>query len=285
MEAAEAVLPILVHMQANLDADLALGTLAARAGYSASHFHRAFQGEVGETIKAHVLRLRLERAAFRLGFHGGPIIAVAFDCGFGSHESFTRAFRRYFGVTPSAYRRGERGGRNPVSLPPIIRTPGVTSLSATRLAVLPATHVAFIRHVGPYETVDPALWTRLREWSASRIEASPPVLLGIGHDSPATTSPDRLRFDAAIAVPGSFPADGAIGHQMLPAGAYALTSHAGSYAELGSAYATIFARLVARDDLTIIGLPVIEVYHTTRIDPGRAMNHTDIYVPVLPKEG
>ncbi|MGD9740652.1 MAG: GyrI-like domain-containing protein [Bauldia sp.] len=285
MEAADAVLPILVHVQANLDADLALGTLAARAGYSPFHFHRAFEDEVGETLKAHVLRLRLERAAFRLGFHAGPIVAIALDCGFGGHETFTRAFRRHFGVTPSAYRRGERSGSDPAAGPGIMRTPGVSSLSTTRLASLPATHVAFIRHVGPYEKVDPALWTTLRDWSAGRALTAPPVMLGIGHDSPATTPPHRLRFDAAIAVPGPFPAEGAIGHQVLPACLYALTSHAGSYDELASAYATIFARLFARDDLMIVGLPVIEVYHTTRIDPGRAMNHTDIYIPVLRKEG
>ena len=109
--------------------------------------------------------------------------------------------------------------------------------------------------------------------------------MGIGHDSPSTTAPDRLRFDAAIAVLGPFPAAHGIAHQVVPAGAYALTSHAGSYAELAAAYATIFARLVARPDLTVIGLPAVEVYHTTRIDPRRAMNHTDIYIPVERKDG
>jgi AraC family transcriptional regulator len=286
MEAADAVLPIMVHIQANLDADLALATLAARAGYSPFHFHRVFQDSVGETLKAHVLRLRLERAAFRLVFHAGPILAVALDCGFRSHESFSRAFRRRFGVSPSAYRRGPRpDARGTDAGLSVIDTPGIASLSTTRLAALPASHTAFIRQVGPYEDVDPALWNVLAQWAAARPRSGPTVLMGIGHDSPATTAPDQLRFDAAISVPGPFAAADGIGHQVLPAGLYALTSHAGSYAELGAAYAVIFERLMARDDLTVIGLPVIEVYHTTRIDPGRAMNHTDIYIPVLRKDG
>jgi transcriptional regulator GlxA family with amidase domain len=61
----ERLLPILVYIQANLDQDLALGTLATLANLSSYHFHRLFRATVGETLKQYVQRLRLEQAAYR----------------------------------------------------------------------------------------------------------------------------------------------------------------------------------------------------------------------------
>lgn len=62
---------------------------------------------------------------------------------------------------------------------------------------------------------------------------------------------------------------------MLPGGHLALTSHAGPYA-------AIFPRLLQLSGYQIIGLPVIEVYHTSMVNIDYGMNHTDIYIPVAP---
>jgi AraC family transcriptional regulator len=62
----ERLLPVLVHIQANLDQDLSLEVLATRVQLSPFHFHRLFRSAVGETLKQYTQRLRLERAANRL---------------------------------------------------------------------------------------------------------------------------------------------------------------------------------------------------------------------------
>lgn len=68
----ERLLPILVHIQADLEQDLALDTLATLAHLSPYHFHRLFRATVGETVKQYVQRLRLEQAAFRLKLQDSP---------------------------------------------------------------------------------------------------------------------------------------------------------------------------------------------------------------------
>jgi AraC-like DNA-binding protein len=78
--------------------------LSAKASLSPAHFQRTFQALVGETPKNYVARLRLERAAFRLLIHDATLLDIALDCGFQNHETFTRAFRRRFGMPPSSYR-------------------------------------------------------------------------------------------------------------------------------------------------------------------------------------
>ncbi len=59
---------------------------------------------VGESLKAHVRRLRLERAAHRLKGSDQAVTRIAFDAGYETHESFTRAFRAMFGESPSGFR-------------------------------------------------------------------------------------------------------------------------------------------------------------------------------------
>src|SRR5215510_9552147 len=91
-----------------------LDAIAARAGWSPFHLHRAFRAMVGETPKQYTLRLRLERAAARLITSDEAVLDIAMATGFNSHEVFTRAFRRLFGRTPAAYRRSFRRAPAPV---------------------------------------------------------------------------------------------------------------------------------------------------------------------------
>jgi AraC-like DNA-binding protein len=91
--------------------EMSLATPSQRAGWSAFHFQRVFHRFANETPKAYVQRLRLERGAALLLTSDRSVANVAFACGFTSHESFTRAFRRRFGISPRAYRdRGPRPG-------------------------------------------------------------------------------------------------------------------------------------------------------------------------------
>ena len=98
------VQPALAFAARHLDEDLSLAALADHAGFSPFHLHRLFAAAVGETPKQLTLRLRLGRAAVLLLEGGETVLDIALACGFRSHEVFCRAFRRRFGITPSAYR-------------------------------------------------------------------------------------------------------------------------------------------------------------------------------------
>ena len=274
----ERLLPVLVRIQAHLDEELPLETLAEQVGLSAAHFHRQFRQLTGETPKQYCLRLRLERAAFRLCLYRDTVLDTALACGFRSHETFTRAFRRRFGVAPRDYRaeRRERAGSTQVARG---RLHPEVDISATRVEELDDLHVAFIRHIGPYKNVDPDLWRRLTEWGrAQGIE--PPILMGIAHDAPGVTADDKLRFDAAIRVPSPGAPSGEIGFEVIPGGPYGVTGHVGPYATLERAYRLGFERLGALRRYRLVGLPALEIFHTTRISADYEMNRTDVCLPL-----
>ena len=85
------ILRVLVYLQQHLDEPLPLEDLARVACFSPYHFHRVFRGMVGESVKEHVRRLRLERAAQRLKATGQSVTAIALDDeGLTSAEAFAQ---------------------------------------------------------------------------------------------------------------------------------------------------------------------------------------------------
>jgi AraC family transcriptional regulator len=277
----ETLTPLLVYIQANLDQDLTLAALGKKANLSPAHLQRVFKAEIGESPKAYVTRLRVERGAFCLLAHESPIGEIAASCGFQNPETFIRAFRRRFGKAPSAYRSAVRATADAWA-EDHRESLGARrfEISKTRLIDIRPTHLAFRRHVGPYEDVPESIFNELERWASRRRVSGPRIWMGIGHDAPMATPPDKLRFDAALVVPGPFDADGLIGYQLLPGGTHAVTTHVGPYETLGAAYATIFPRLAAFKDYLPLGLPAVEVYHTARINVRFALNHTDLCLPM-----
>jgi AraC family transcriptional regulator len=280
----EKLLPVLIHIQANLDGDLSLATLSTRVRLSPFHFHRLFRSAVGETLKQYTQRLRLERAANRLIVHNGTILEVALDSGFQSHETFSREFKRRFQVTPYGYRQWGRGKlkRGSVSrTPPLDQIYDGFELSETKITRMSQLQVAFIRHLGPYDSVPDTLWQKLTDWARAKRMPQDLIFLGIAQDAPGVTKPEKLRFDAAIVVPEAFAADGTIGHQVLDAAEFAMTTHVGHYRTLPEAYGIIVNRIGSLKDYSFGGLPSIEIYRTTRVDAEHQLNHTEIYIPVI----
>lgn len=78
--------------------------LAARAFMSRYHFDRVIRAAAGETPTRFRRRILLERSAFRLRTTDLSILSVAAEAGYSSHEAFTRAFQRAYGVLPSVWR-------------------------------------------------------------------------------------------------------------------------------------------------------------------------------------
>ena len=89
--------------------------MARAACFSSRQFHRLTVQEFGETPGAHQRRVRLDRGAALLLQTRATILDVALETGWENHESFTRAFRARFGVTPSTFRKS-RGATLPLSL-------------------------------------------------------------------------------------------------------------------------------------------------------------------------
>ena len=86
------------------DAELTLKALAGNLGYSEYYISRKFREISGMPLGVYLRQRRLAFALKALRDTDRGILDIALDHGFSSHEAFTRAFRKSFGITPSAYR-------------------------------------------------------------------------------------------------------------------------------------------------------------------------------------
>ena len=83
---------------------LTLAGLARDLGMSKFHLSRRFKEAMGVTFRGYLLRTRLERAKVLLSRSQDSITEVAHTVGFGDLPRFDKLFKRYTGLTPSAYR-------------------------------------------------------------------------------------------------------------------------------------------------------------------------------------
>lgn len=87
----------------NLRSSITLSAIARHCGYSPFYCVRIFKEFTGRTPFEYLRMLRLTQAALKLRDGNVKVIDTALDFLFDSHEGFTRAFSKEFGVTPSRY--------------------------------------------------------------------------------------------------------------------------------------------------------------------------------------
>jgi AraC family transcriptional regulator len=266
---------VLAHIEGRLDDALPLEELAGVAHFSPYHFHRIFRGMVGEPVKEHVRRLRLERAAQRLRDGSDPVTEIALNAGYQTHESFTRAFRAMYGEPPSSFRENRREPRA------MRKAPEPREPLAVRLERFGRTRLAFVRHVGPYDQVGIA-WQKLFAWAGRSGLLGPAVeMLGVVYDDPEITPPERLRYDAAVVVNERIQPEGEVGIQELAPCEYAVTTHRGPYQTLSETYARLCGEWLASSGREARGAPALEIYRNSPWNTRPENLVTDIHLPLV----
>ncbi|HEV8377324.1 MAG TPA: AraC family transcriptional regulator [Tepidisphaeraceae bacterium] len=290
----ERVLRVLVYIQQHLDETIELDTLARIAHFSSYHFHRLFRGMVGESVMEHVRRLRLERAAHRLKFGDQPVTRIAFEAGYETHEAFSRAFRAMFDQSPSLFRDAHQA--MPFRAAPSdvhfvtdgnikdFRAARETKPLDVRIESLAPMRVAFTRHVGPYSECG-AAWEKLMPWAGrAGLLIGRPRILGIVHDDPDITPPQKVRYDACLVVERDFETQGEIGMQEIPGGDYALTTHRGPYDMLSITYGRLLGHWLPASGREPRSTPGFEIYQNSPAHTAPADLLTDIYIPLTDQE-
>ena len=96
------------YIEDNISEPLDINALAEKANLSPYYFQRLFSRLVGRPVADYRRQRRLARSLNPLRSGGGRVLDVALNLGFSNHETFTRAFKASFGVTPEDYRSGKR---------------------------------------------------------------------------------------------------------------------------------------------------------------------------------
>jgi AraC family transcriptional regulator len=286
------ILRVQMYIQKNLDRELSLEELAQKSHFSVYHFHRVFKAVVGESLKEHIRRLRLERAASCLKHTDESVINIAFDAGYQTHEAFTRAFKAIFGCSPSGFRDNCSASQNILDKYQSDRQANKRDknmvngdkIMEVKIQDIEPMRVAFVRHVGPYNQVSVA-WEKLCTHLGKEGYLGPGCqFVGICYDDPEVTPPEKIRYDACIKVDEKFvPAD-EIAVQTIGGGEYAVTTHFGPYEKLGETYSKLFGEWLMKSDREVSSEPGMEFYlnDPDSTEPDDLL--TDICIPLKPEK-
>jgi AraC family transcriptional regulator len=102
------LLRALDYIDSNITRDICLYDISKEAGFSVPHFYRLFKRLTGDTVGEYILRRKMAMAANDLAAGNKTVCSIALEYGFESHDVFTRAFKRVYGVPPNKYRYSNR---------------------------------------------------------------------------------------------------------------------------------------------------------------------------------
>jgi AraC-type DNA-binding domain-containing proteins len=94
------------YIESHLSEKIRLSGIAQELGVSEYHFHRIYRTNGAETLNQFITRIKMERSAIYLVVNKKMTITeIAFGYGYNDSSSYNRAFRKHFGVSPTAFRK------------------------------------------------------------------------------------------------------------------------------------------------------------------------------------
>lgn len=95
-----------IYMETHFAEDLDFRAVSRLVGMSPWHFSHRFKQSTGMSFTQFLARLRIRAAQVRLKNPHLRVGEIAFECGFGTIQTFNRVFRQYTGVAPTSFRKG-----------------------------------------------------------------------------------------------------------------------------------------------------------------------------------
>lgn len=212
MDQAGIIRDLLSWLETHLDQPLSLDNVAAKAGYSKWHLQRMFKQQTGHILGTYARRRRLTAAARELRLTSTSVACIADTYQFDSQQTFTRGFRKQFGLPPAVYRRSQDwssyGLQPPLRLTgeplppgdiitlPAMRLVGHTQRRSCTLGQLPHSKCELRRHA----------WRQMQ-----RPQTPPAVVYGL-----TSLEADRQRSGSQrMAYTVALPDEGAEGERVL----------------------------------------------------------------------
>ena len=96
---------IILWIEQNLESRLSLDTVADKSGYTKWHFQRLFKNQTGLALGSYIRARRLSCSAVALRLTSDSIMDISLRYRFDSQQTFCRAFKKQFNITPSEYRK------------------------------------------------------------------------------------------------------------------------------------------------------------------------------------
>lgn len=272
---------VLDYIELNLDGDIDYKKIAQVAYSSEYHFSRMFSSISGVSLSEYIRRRRLTHAAFEIQKTDTRILDIALKYGYESVDSFTRAFKKTHGLTPSAAR--EKG----VQLKAYPRISFQISIKGETEMEYRIERLDFeLRIIGrgkpvktsrAFKTI-PSLWNsakkdgfmqKLKDMSWEKPKCTLESLLGVCGKEAAITD-DEFTYFMGVRYDDESPSD--METLIIPASTWAV------FPNIVEAWKRLYSEWVPTSGYELANLPCIECYYGPKHEPRH-----ELWVPVIAK--
>ena len=250
----------------HLDESISLDDVANASHFSPYHFHRIFQGIVGETVNDYVSRKKMEKAVCTL--LGKPTLSitdVAGLGGFSSSANFAKAFKLYFGVSPSQLRNPKEQHNSKIGkiyskYGKAFNVQDLYSQFVTDSVIFEADkleemmmdinvkemdekQVAYLTSPKGYE-LDAIFetWDKLSSWAESKgVSDYEKKRYALCHDNPMITPEAKCRYDACIEIGNNIDVISPYTKSIIPSGKYAVAYFKGDGDKVSNLYMEMYS--------------------------------------------
>ncbi|MCE7992515.1 MAG: AraC family transcriptional regulator [Roseivirga sp.] len=282
---------VLDFIEKNLDADLSLELLAQKAHYSPYHFHRTFSTIIGESLNEYVGRKRLERIASVLLVEANkPIKELAYSYGFNSESSFSRAFKKYYGISPTRFKSEGKTVLSKIGIESFESEKYICSIDNLKkwaevnaqitIEELQEIRCVGIMHMGEFDQMS-GMYQRLMTWASDKgiLPSSDFKAITIYHDNPHVTTTSKVRYSACVTIDKSIKADGEIRPVTVQKGYYAIGHFKIEAVDFPKAWKFMYSWVLDNDHKFRDG-DYFEVYHNDHTTHPEQKFIVDICIPL-----
>lgn len=285
----------ITFIESNLDKELNLAIVSKIAFYSPFHFHRLFSSVTNETVNEFITRRRIEKAAFDLMRDKSLQIADIFTkYGFSSNANFSKAFKKYYGISPSKLKNNSeifskieqidsKNGQKQLVIDNYICSINkyknwIKMNTKMEVKSMPAVNVAYVEHVGPFEEIGGA-YGKLMKW------AGPKGIIGSKtittyQDDPNITDISKVRTSACIELAEAIKPSGEVNTKTLPKGDYAVGKFEIGFPEFKMAWGSVMVWIEENGYKVNSEISCYEIYHNNFMNHPEQKSIVEICVPV-----
>lgn len=273
---------VISYIQTNLHEKMELAGLAKIAHISHYHFHRIFKSVMGENIGEYIQRIRLEKAAFKLQTTKLSLAQIAEEVGYQTQFALSKAFKKYFEVTPRAY----RSMATDLTIPVTRRECGISDIWCD-IRGMNSFEVVYTQVANPYKYADAftEAWHHLLGYVKKEgIPDEHTEYYSFCRDVPSIiSSPEQQRIYVCTNNSDHLKPAGRFGVQIIEGGEYAVFTVQGSYKQLPDAYTYIYRYWLFNSEHQLKDSMVFEKYLNSPDVVDEEHLVTEIYIPVLRK--
>ncbi|MCG7377949.1 AraC family transcriptional regulator [Paenibacillus sp. ACRSA] len=280
----------IIYIEDRLGEAIKVEEVARAAGYSYYHLNRQFSAILGESIGSYIKKRRLASAAKALLYTNKKVIEIALENGFESSESFSRAFKFNYRISPQEYRINRLDTF--IASKSKLHTNDLDHLTLNvttqpTIVMFPQTKIAGIRgHTTLKDNKLAALWQEFNRIATQIPHRSVPGR-GFGiceacHENSLYEMSDEVVFteiagvevDSFVDLPEPFV------QKILPAGRYAVFTHTGSLRALPQTFQYIWGTWLLNTKEEMDDREDFELYDQRYLGYDHPNSKIDLYIPL-----